>query len=69
MDLTIYGDGLQNAVVSAMFDDLVAGLMALMYRDGDLAEPVNLGNPGEFTILELAELVLEVTKSRSGLVF
>jgi len=68
MDLTIYGDGLQTRSFCYV-DDLVAGLMALMYRDGDLAEPVNLGNPGEFTILELAELVLEVTKSRSGLVF
>lgn len=67
-DLTIYGKGEQTRSFCYV-DDLVAGLLGLMYHEGDLASPVNLGNPGEFTILELAKLVLELTASHSGLVF
>ncbi|NKX45655.1 UDP-glucuronic acid decarboxylase family protein [Roseicyclus persicicus] len=67
-DLTIYGDGSQTRSFCYV-DDLVAGLMTLMYHDeGDIDRPVNLGNPGEFTVRELAEMVLKVTGSRSGLV-
>jgi len=50
--LTIYGDGTQTRSFQYV-SDLVAGLIALM--DGDYIGPVNLGNPGEFTMLELAE--------------
>lgn len=67
-DLTIYGKGEQTRSFCYV-DDLVTGLISLMYHEGDLASPVNFGNPGEFTILELAQLVLELTKSPSGLVF
>jgi len=67
-DLTIYGKGEQTRSFCYV-DDLVSGLLSLMYHEGDLSNPVNMGNPGEFTILELAQLVLELTNSRSGLVF
>ena len=62
--LTIYGDGSQTRSFCYV-DDLVSGLVALMEnRSGDTG-PVNLGNPGEFTMLELAALVLELTGSTS----
>lgn len=66
-DITIYGDGSQTRSFCYR-DDLVEGLFRLMASDEDLREPVNLGNPGEFTILELAELVLEMTGSESKLI-
>jgi dTDP-glucose 4,6-dehydratase len=62
--LTIYGDGSQTRSF-CYIDDLVAGLAALIDR-GD-ADPVNLGNPDERTILELAERVIDVTGSTSGI--
>lgn len=64
-NLTIYGDGQQTRSFCYV-DDLVEGLMRLMASD--VTEPVNLGNPGEFTIGELAEIVLEKTGSVSRLV-
>ena len=60
--LTIYGDGSQTRSFCYM-DDLVDGIVRL-YAHGS-AEPTNVGNPGEFTVLELAELVLKLTGSRS----
>jgi UDP-glucuronate decarboxylase len=67
--LTIYGEGQQTRSFCHV-SDLVSGLIALMeHPDPDFTGPVNLGNPGEFTILELAELVLEMTGSRSELRF
>jgi len=63
-DLTIYGEGHQTRSFCYV-DDLVGGLIRLMNRDG-LDGPVNLGNPGEFTIRELAELVIEMCGSKSG---
>ena len=63
-DITIYGDGSQTRSFCYV-DDLVAGLVALMHEEGDLARPVNLGNPGEFSMLELAEMVLQETGSKS----
>jgi len=62
--LTIYGDGSQTRSFCYV-DDLVGGLIALMDNTSGEIGPVNLGNPGEFTMLELAELVLEVTGSSS----
>jgi UDP-glucuronate decarboxylase len=50
-------------------DDLLQGLMALMASDRDVTGPINLGNPGEYTMKELANLVLELTKSKSELVY
>jgi UDP-glucuronate decarboxylase len=66
--LTIYGDGWQTRSFCHV-DDMIAGLVALMHTDGALAQPVNLGNPDEFTILELAQKVLEETGSISRLEF
>ncbi|MEA1923232.1 MAG: UDP-glucuronic acid decarboxylase family protein [Pseudomonadota bacterium] len=62
-DLTIYGDGLQTRSFCYV-DDLVAALYRLMESD-HFTGPVNLGNPCEFTMLELAELVLELTDSQA----
>jgi dTDP-glucose 4,6-dehydratase len=64
--LTIYGDGTQSRSF-CYIDDEVRGLLALF--DSEVLEPVNIGNPDEFTMLELADLVREVTASRSELVF
>jgi dTDP-glucose 4,6-dehydratase len=65
-DLTVYGDGSQTRSFCYVSDE-VAGIMALA-KSGE-HEPVNLGNPGEFTILECAKVVLEVTGSRSKIRF
>ena len=63
--LTVYGDGGQTRSF-CFVDDEVRGILALL--DGDMVGPVNIGNPTEFTIRELAELVLEVTGSPSTIV-
>jgi UDP-glucuronate decarboxylase len=65
--ITIYGDGYQTRSFCYV-DDLIEGLIRLMNYDQQLG-PVNLGNPTEFTMLELAELVTEVTGSLSPIVF
>jgi UDP-glucuronate decarboxylase len=62
--LTIYGDGSQTRSF-CYIDDLVQGLTRLMNSAASVTGPVNLGNPGEFTILELAERVIALTGSRS----
>ena len=64
--LTVYGDGKQTRSFCFVSDE-VEGLCALL--ESDHVGPMNIGNPGEFTMLELAELVLEVTGSGSDLVF
>ena len=64
--LTVYGDGSQTRSFCYV-DDEVRGFLALL--DSDEVGPVNIGNPGEFTILELAQLVIEVTGSASEIVF
>jgi dTDP-glucose 4,6-dehydratase len=64
--LTVYGDGGQTRSFCYVEDE-VRGLVALL--DGDVVGPVNVGNPGEFTVLELAQLVLEVTGSSSEIVY
>lgn len=66
-DLTLFGDGEQTRSFCYV-DDLVDGLVRLMSTGGTFGGPVNLGNPGEFTIAELAGLVLEITGSRSKIV-
>jgi UDP-glucuronate decarboxylase len=67
-DITIYGDGSQTRSFCYV-DDLVEGFIRFMDRPGDdFIGPVNLGNPAEFTIRELAELTIEMTGSRSKLV-
>ncbi|WP_236953366.1 UDP-glucuronic acid decarboxylase family protein [Janibacter indicus] len=62
--ITIYGDGSQTRSFCYV-DDLVDGLMALMATDHEVTGPINIGNPVEFTMIELAELVLELTGSSS----
>ncbi len=66
-DLTIYGDGSQTRSF-CYADDLVAGFMALMNADDSVVGPINMGNPGEFTMIELAEKVLRLTGSSSKLI-
>ena len=65
--LTIYGDGQQSRAFCYV-DDLVDGLLRLMNSGDDVTGPVNLGNPGEFTMLELAQQVIAVTGSASEIV-
>jgi UDP-glucuronate decarboxylase len=67
-DLTVYGDGSQTRSF-CYADDLVDGFMRLMNSDDSVVGPVNMGNPGEFTMIELAERVLRLTGSKSKLVF
>jgi len=65
--LTIYGDGQQTRSFCYV-DDLVDGLMKMMATPDEVVGPINLGNPGEFTMLELAESVKRLTNSRSRIV-
>jgi UDP-glucuronate decarboxylase len=65
--ITIYGEGQQTRSFCYV-DDLIEGFLRLMATDEAITGPINLGNPSEFTILELAELVLELTGSKSPLV-
>lgn len=67
-DITIYGDGQQTRSFCYV-DDLIEGMLRLMETENGFTGPVNIGNPGEFTMLELAELVLALTGSQSKLVF
>lgn len=67
-DLTIYGDGSQTRSFCYV-DDLIEGFIRLMNAEDAVIGPVNLGNPGEFTMLELAEKVLALTGARSSLTF
>jgi UDP-glucuronate decarboxylase len=67
-EITIYGDGSQTRSFCYV-DDLIEGFLRMMETEKGFTGPVNLGNPGEFTMLELAELVLKLTKSKSKLAF
>ena len=66
-DITIYGDGKQTRSFQYI-DDLVEGMIRMMASE-NFTGPVNLGNPREFTMLELAELVLKMTNSKSKIIF
>jgi UDP-glucuronate decarboxylase len=66
--ITIFGEGKQTRAFCYV-DDLIDGFIRLMAAPDDLTGPVNLGNPGEFTIRQLAEMVIEQTGSKSKLVF
>lgn len=66
-DITIYGDGKQTRSLCYV-DDLINGFITLMNTDG-IHKPVNLGNPVEMSILEIAELILKLTDSKSKLIF
>ena len=67
-DITIYGEGQQTRSFCYV-DDLVEGFLRLMNTSDDITGPINLGNPGEFTIRQLAERVLELVGSSSRLIF
>ena len=67
-DITIYGDGKQTRSFQYV-DDLVEGMVRMMETGDDFTGPVNIGNPGEFTMLELAQKVIELTGSKSKIVF
>ena len=65
--ITVYGDGSQTRSFCYV-DDMVEGLMRMMDSSEETSGPVNLGNPGEFTILQLAQLVIELCGSRSQII-
>lgn len=67
-DITLYGDGMQTRSFQYV-DDLVEGMVRMMATREDFTGPVNVGNPNEFTIRELAEQVIELTGTKSKLVF
>jgi UDP-glucuronate decarboxylase len=67
-DITVFGDGQQTRSF-CFVDDLIEGIFRMMNTPGGFVGPVNLGNPNEFTILELAERVIRLTGSRSRIVF
>ena len=66
-DITIYGDGKQTRSFCYV-DDLIEGFIRLMTQE-DITGPINIGNPGEFTMLELANEVIKLTKSKSKIVY
>ncbi len=67
-DITIYGNGKQTRSFQYV-DDLIEGLIRMMNTEDNFIGPVNIGNPTEFTMIELAEKILDLTKSKSKLVF
>jgi UDP-glucuronate decarboxylase len=67
-DITLYGDGQQTRSFCYV-DDLIDAMVAMMETRDDVTGPFNVGNPCEFTMLELAELTLRLTNSRSKLIF
>jgi len=67
-DITVYGDGVQTRSFCYV-DDLISGLIRLMETPDGFTGPVNLGNPQEFTIIELAQTIIRRTGSRSKIVF
>lgn len=66
-DITIYGDGSQTRSF-CFVDDLIEAIIRMMNHSGPISHPVNIGNPQEFTVLELAEMVIYLTKSKSKVV-
>ena len=66
-DITIFGDGLQTRSFQYV-DDLVEGMIRMMSSDPSFLGPVNLGNPNEFTMLELAQAVIRLTNSKSTII-
>lgn len=67
-DITIYGDGSQTRSFCYV-DDLIEGMVRLMNSKEGVTGPINIGNPGEFTIKELADIVIELTNAKSKIVF
>jgi len=67
-DITIFGDGSQTRSFQYV-DDLIEGMIRMMNTDDSFIGPVNIGNPNEFTMLELAQKVIELTNSKSKIIF
>tara|TARA_B100001564_G_scaffold350270_1_gene354504 strand:- start:166 stop:1113 length:948 start_codon:yes stop_codon:yes gene_type:complete len=67
-DITIYGDGKQTRSF-CFVDDLIGAMLLIMNTDDDFTGPMNIGNPDEFTIQEIAEKIIEITNSRSQIVY
>jgi UDP-glucuronate decarboxylase len=67
-NITIYGDGSQTRSFCYV-DDLIEGFVKLMASSNEVTGPINLGNPGEFTIIQLAEMVIHKVGGKSKLVF
>jgi UDP-glucose 4-epimerase len=67
-DITVYGDGSQTRSFCYV-DDLIDGLVRLMKMPADVTGPINIGNSSEFTMLGLAEMIMELTNSRSKIVY
>ena len=67
-DITVYGEGKQTRSFCYV-DDLIDGIILFMNSKADVIGPINLGNPKEFTILELAKIVLSLTKSKSKIIY
>ena len=67
-DITVYGDGKQTRSFCYV-DDLIDGILHMMQTEKDFTGPINLGNPVEFTMIELAEAVIRLTNSSSKLIF
>lgn len=67
-DITIYGDGNQSRSFQYV-DDLIEGMIRMMATPDNFIGPVNIGNPNEFTILELAQTIIKITNSKSKLIF
>jgi UDP-glucuronate decarboxylase len=66
--ITIYGDGSQTRSFCYV-TDLIDGIIKMLHAEGPVDTPINLGNPGEFSMLELAEKIIRITKSNSEIVF
>jgi UDP-glucuronate decarboxylase len=67
-DITIYGDGSQSRSFCYV-DDLVDGIIRMMESNKSVSGPINLGNPNEFTMLELAQKVIKLTNSESKIIY
>ncbi|TXT62535.1 MAG: dTDP-glucose 4,6-dehydratase [Promethearchaeota archaeon] len=68
LDITVFGDGSQTRSFTYVIDE-VEGILKMVYKDEAIGEVINLGNNNEFTILELAEIIVEMTNSDSQIVF
>ena len=66
-DITIYGSGEQTRSFCYV-DDMIDGLIAMMNTTDDIIGPINIGNPDEFTIKQLAEIIIELTNSKSKII-
>jgi len=67
-DITIYGNGKQTRSFQYI-DDLIEGMIRFMNTNDSIIGPINIGNPGEYTIIELAEKIIQLTRSKSKIIF